>query len=784
MIRLTLCPVVLCLCCFLRGQWAIAQEAIFRTEVFATDTVEGIPYKYRIPTMIASRRGTLLAFAERRNGLEDHSQNDIVLKKSFDQGRSWSTLQVVADFGQNSLTDPMAVSLRSGRILLIFAEYPAGIHTRNFAGTQIADNGYDGPRNTRSYLIYSDDDGVSWSAPRDITRSIRPSDRIAVGHPGIGIQLERGPHRGRVVLPLYHTKKLANEETIWTNAVAWSDDEGESWQLSPDIPEKEQVGHGNEAQVVERTDGSLLFIARNQGGFHRKKSVSTDGGFSWTNIRLDFGLPGNPCQGSLLRYSWPEAGENLVLFAAPAYKYARQQGTLRISTDDGASWSFSRQLTPGFFGYSALARLNTAEVGLLYEADNYEKLVFNAFPIDWIKAGDPPPNPQPYLSIPLLDLDQDKDRQLVVDREAGRYLGPPAAILSDDLKTIQLVYSHGDTINGFYYKTGKKQGKRWSKRLPTPGSWNLPGGLPTLYRTVDKYGTRRMILWSGHYPAKRAISADDGRSWSQLESVGNWGGQLLMASMIKLEPGTGRYMAFFHDDQRYFTEKGSEHYAKDAEQYSDHMVTLYKSYTEDGGLTWTEPEVVNRSREMHMTEPCVIRSMDGKQLAVLLNDQSRRENSLVIFSDNEGKNWTRPHALPNELTGERHVAAYTLDGRLLILFRDRSSEVGKRAVSNGQAGSPTEGDWVAWVGTYEDIAGAREDKPGNGQYRIRLKHNTKEVDGGYSSLVRLPNGAFVAIAGGHWTAGESPYLLSVRFKLSELDDLLKKQSLQTTNEPR
>jgi len=109
------------------------------------------------------------------------------------------------------------------------------------------------------------------------------------------------------------------------------------------------------------------------------------------------------------------------------------------------------------------------------------------------------------------------------------------------------------------------------------------------------------------------------------------------------------------------------------------------------------------------------------------------------------------------LTGDRHTGKYTADGRLFISFRDRTHE------------SPTPGDWVAWVGTYDDIVNGRE-----GQYRVRLMDNTKGADCAYPPVEMLPDDTIVTTTYGHWTNGESPYIVSVRLKLSELDTMVTK----------
>jgi hypothetical protein len=166
----------------------------------------------------------------------------------------------------------------------------------------------------------------------------------------------------------------------------------------------------------------------------------------------------------------------------------------------------------------------------------------------------------------------------------------------------------------------------------------------------------------------------------------------------------------------------------------------------------------------HLCEPGLIRSPEGRQIAVLLRENSRRFNSFVIFSDDEGKTWTAPRELPGSLTGDRHVGKYGPDGRLFLSFRDTTHE------------SPTKGDWVGWVGTYDDLVAGRD-----GQYRVRLMDNTKGADCAYPGVEVLPDGTFVVTTYGHWTEGQAPYIVSVRFTLEELDSLARKPANEKTD---
>ncbi len=327
-------------------------------------------FGYRIPALHTSNKGTLLAFAERRIGLHDHAQNDIIIRRSFDLGETWRPEQIVVEDGRNSLNDPCVVVLETGRILLMYQRFPYGVHARNSGWIQMGNPGYDGPRNTKTFLVHSDDDGASWSAPRVITKMVRASGKISIGSPGIGIQKKRGENKGRIVIPLYETRPVGDGTRDWQNSVAYSDDNGETWKVSNNIPHDGHTGFGNEAQVVELSDGKLLLIARNQGGLYRKCTKSNDGGVTWSNMRLDFGLPGTACQGTVIRYSWPEDGKSIIVQASPANKYARNQGTVRISMDEGENWAFFRLITPDYYAYSCLTKMPDGRIGDFFYAPN------------------------------------------------------------------------------------------------------------------------------------------------------------------------------------------------------------------------------------------------------------------------------------------------------------------------------------------------------------------------------------------------------------------------------
>lgn len=353
--------------------------------------------------------------------------------------------------------------------------------------------------------------------------------------------------------------------------------------------------------------------------------------------------------------------------------------------------------------------------------------------------------PRSY-SIPLIDLVDQIHRQIIIDKQPGQYLGHPTTVLLEDGQTIIAVYPQGHGRGTIVMKKSTDGGLTWSERLPVPENWSTSLEVPTIHRVSDPQGKKRLILFSGLYPARMAISEDDGETWTPLQPIGDWGGIVVMASVVELKTGKGNYLAMFHDDGRFFRKDGA---------VTD-TFTLYRTFSTDGGRSWSFPEAILKTTAVHLCEPGVIRSPDGKQLAALLQENRRRRNSFVIFSDDEGKSWTAPRELPASLTGDRHTGKYAPDGRLLISFRDTAQE------------SPIQGDWVAWVGTYQDIVEGKE-----GQYRVRLMDNHHQWDCAYPGVEILPDGTFVLTTYGHWIEGEPPFVVSVRLRLEQLDDMFK-----------
>jgi hypothetical protein len=343
-------------------------------------------------------------------------------------------------------------------------------------------------------------------------------------------------------------------------------------------------------------------------------------------------------------------------------------------------------------------------------------------------------------SIPIVDLDGDVGRQTVVDREPGQYLGHPTTVLLEDGRTMIAVYPKGHGRGAIVLKRSTDGGLTWSERQPVPASWETSLEVPTIYRIDDPEGRERLVLFSGLHPIRMAHSEDDGATWSELEPIGDFGGIVAMSDLLRLEDGS--WMATFHDDGRFLR----------SEPTGDGRFRVFKTLSRDGGLTWSEPETIATREDAALCEAGLLRSPDGETIAALLRENDRKYNSMVIFSRDEGASWTQPRELPAALTGDRHQLRYAPDGRVLASFRDTTHV------------SATRGDWVGWVGTWDDLVEGRE-----GEYRIRFKKNHRAADCAYPAIELLPDGSFVVTTYGHWTEGEEPYILSVRFTLEELD---------------
>lgn len=346
--------------------------------------ISGVGYHtYRIPAVVTTLAGTVLAFCEGRQSRSDHSQNDLVLKRSSDGGKTWEALQVVVQDGRNAILNPMAVVLRSsGRVILMYQRYPEGCHVDCVVA------GYAEESSCRTFVVHSDDEGLNWSEPQEITRSVKRPKAVTAtpGGPGIGVQLRVGIYAGRILMPFVNQIESDREREV---CVVYSDDEGETWQWGNYAP-KMSKGDPAEAQVVERSDGSILINVRSRNGNKlRKVAFSRDGGQNWSSLLDAPSLIEPQCQGTILRYTAPLDGQNSrILFANPSSQDERKNGTVRLSYDEGETWPVAKTVYAGAYAYSCLTSMTDGTIGLLYERDNYEKITMARFNLSWLTDGE------------------------------------------------------------------------------------------------------------------------------------------------------------------------------------------------------------------------------------------------------------------------------------------------------------------------------------------------------------------------------------------------------------
>ena len=236
----------------------------------------------------------------------------------------------------------------------------------------------------RVYVSHSSDDGQTFSQPEEITQAVKDEHWgwYATG-PGAGIQIQHGPHRGRLVIPCDH-KQITDRGKLTFSHAIYSDDHGKSWQLGGTAPE----AGVNECEVVELAEGRLLLNMRNYDRDVRARQVvfSDDGGQSWHDQRHDRALIAPTCQASVRRISWPaDDRPGVILFSNPASTKSRVQLTIRASYDDAQTWADSRELYSGSSAYSCLCVLPDGQVACVYERDNYQKIVLARFGLDWVK---------------------------------------------------------------------------------------------------------------------------------------------------------------------------------------------------------------------------------------------------------------------------------------------------------------------------------------------------------------------------------------------------------------
>lgn len=358
-------------------------------------------------------------------------------------------------------------------------------------------------------------------------------------------------------------------------------------------------------------------------------------------------------------------------------------------------------------------------------------------------------------SLKIVNFIGKTQKIIVAEGDDVNYQAHPTSVILDDNKTIFTVWNTGHGGNAGPIAKSTDGGLTW-KRIDdsVPNAYKLFQNCPSIYKIKDKNGKQRIIVfaqntrdyapnafrtekvvnatiteksenYSGHMP--RLMSEDNGKTWKTLPPLSSSDDTSLFAcsmtftSMVELKDGST--LGLFQRRDKKGKDKG---------------LKLMQSYTYDGGLTWTDPKVILTVRDLGGLQPCepfIFRSPDGKELCCLIRDNSRMNGtSLVMFSNDEGKTWSKPIDTPWALTGDRHNGLYLPDGRLIFTFRDQVQPKEKGKLYFG-----------CWIGTYDDIKNGKA-----GQYRVllsesKLRKGKTWCDGYYQSMHLLDDGTIVAI---------------------------------------
>jgi sialidase-1 len=293
---------------------------------------------FRIPTVIVTKSGKVLAFCEGRKSLFDNGDIDLVMKTSIDNGKTWSSLKVVWDNDNNTCGNPTPVFDKVTGDVIIVA-------TLN---------------NDKVFVLRSPDEGNNWETPLDITSSVKlPDWKWYATGPVHAIQLEQSAFKNRLVVPCNHTVVGMNKHV--SHAI-YSDDSGKTWKLGGSVSNE----NTDECTVAELGDGKLLLNMRNSDRDlpNRKISMSNDGGFTWTTPSYDSTLIEPICQGSLLRYSF---SPDILLFTNPKHKKKRKNLTLSISNDSGRTWPKEITIHAKKSAYNDIVVLSNGDILCLFE---------------------------------------------------------------------------------------------------------------------------------------------------------------------------------------------------------------------------------------------------------------------------------------------------------------------------------------------------------------------------------------------------------------------------------
>lgn len=335
----------------------------------------------RIPALVMSNKGTLLAFCEGRIGTaSDWADMDLLLKRSTDGGKTWGKAQVIGSSRNRSgpVGNPNPIVDRNGKIHLLYQ--------RDYA---------------QAFYTYSDDDGLSWKESKNITgvfNEFKPEynwNVVATG-PGHGIQMKNGRLLSAIWLANGAVSGTRRRHAPSCVATVYSDDGGNTWKRGAIVADSTAaISNPNESMPVQLEDGRVLMAIRNPGSIKRRAfSLSEDGIGNWSPVRFDSALFDPTCMASIIVVPARNKNERAsIVFINPDSRHIektpRQNLTAKVSYDNGNTWPVQKVLNAGASGYNDLAVGPDGMLYCLYETNTVSKgwnysLVLKKFNIDWL----------------------------------------------------------------------------------------------------------------------------------------------------------------------------------------------------------------------------------------------------------------------------------------------------------------------------------------------------------------------------------------------------------------
>lgn len=338
-------------------------------------SIEGIPDantrygQFREPGMITTKSGRIVILAQARDHSKwsDRSGQDLAVRHSDDNGKTWSKT-ILAASAENFSICPNAIvyDRDTDQINCLYNLFLWDYKIGNKGRKNLKESG-DLEKECKQFHIVSKDGGESWSEPREITKMLgNKVGAIAVFGSGRGIQLKHGKHAGRLCIP------GGKRWDGWSNLIYYSDDHGKTWETgdaAPVSPEAKKMNVRNECKVAELRDGTLVLNCRSMP--FRTRAFSKDGGETWSPIEPDHQLPMASCNASLISHTDRKTKKEVLVFAAPAGP-GRLNGVVCISEDGGKTWPHQRILLPETtVAYVSLCSLKDGSIGLAYETEVY-----------------------------------------------------------------------------------------------------------------------------------------------------------------------------------------------------------------------------------------------------------------------------------------------------------------------------------------------------------------------------------------------------------------------------